>query len=159
MTMNPNRRLKIIKANGAGLTRLLRSNPRSNSSLQTIVKPSSSSSNGILTLMLIAPRLSLLMELGTYYQLRRKLWPTMQQCSRFRLCRLCSTRRLSFSRHLLTTIHICTHKTWALLIVLMGTQLSAVAMNCRHNLVLLATRALPNSYRLTRVPLETKECK
>ena len=154
--MNRNRPLKITQENGVGLTRLLRSIPQSNSSLQTIAKLSTSSSNGISTLMLIALRSSLLMELGTYYQLQRRQQPTMLQCSRFRRCRLCSTRHLSFNRPLPTTIHTCMDKIWALLTVLMEMPL---AMSCRHNLGLPATRALPSSYRLTRGALAMKECK
>ena len=154
--MNRNRPLKITQENGVGLTRLLRSIPQSNSSLQTIAKLSTNSSNGISTLMLIALRSSLLMELGTYYQLQRRQQPTMLQCSRFRRCRLCSTRHLSFNRPLPTTIHTCMDKIWALLTVLMEMPL---AMSCRHNLGLPATRALPSSYRLTRGALAMKECK
>ena len=154
--MNRNRPLKITQENGVGLTRLLRSIPQSNSSLQTIAKLSTSSSNGISTLMLIALRSSLLMELGTYYLLQRRQQPTMLQCSRFRRCRLCSTRHPSFNRPLPTTIHTCMDKIWALLTVLMEMPL---AMSCRHNLGLPATRALPSSYRLTRGALAMKECK
>ena len=154
--MNPDRHPRITQENGVGQTRLPRSIPRNSSSSQTTAKLSISSNSGISTLMLIAPQSSLSMELGTYYQLQRRQQPTMLQCSRFRRCRLCSTRHLSFNRPLPTTIHTCMDKIWALLTVLMEMPL---AMSCRHNLGLPATRALPSSYRLTRAALATKECK